>query len=156
MTNINELTAKLKAAEEVVELQRFKLERQAEDLHQAKSLESIHREKRYDAEREFDSYKHDAQKNSHRLAGEVCRLEDELEAAKSRIAELEARTITVKLPEGKDSPQGWKVDPEFISKVQDAIGYDEECQCWEGTPSMEMVEAVLIAAAGIKLQIEGE
>ncbi|WP_426345894.1 hypothetical protein [Cronobacter universalis] len=67
----------------------------------------------------------------------------------------EAGTLTVKLPEGKDSPQGWKVDPEFISKVQDAIGYDEECQCWEGTPSMEMVEAVLIAAADIQLKVEG-
>lgn len=77
-------------------------------------------------------------------------------SAQNYIAELEARTLDVKLPEGKDSPQGWKVDPDFISKVQDAIGYDEECQCWEGTPSMEMVEAVLIAAAGIKLQIEGE
>ena len=75
---------------------------------------------------------------------------DELE----RITELEARTLTVKLPEGKDSPQGWKVDPEFIRKVQDAIGYDEECQCWEGTPSMEIVEAVLIAAAGIHLKVE--
>ena len=98
MTNTNELTAKLKAAEETVELQRFKLERQAEDLHQAKSLESIHRDKRYEVEREFNSYKHDAETNSYRLAGEVCRLEDELEAAQSRIAELEARTLTVKLP----------------------------------------------------------
>jgi len=70
-----------------------------------------------------------------------------------RIAELEARTVSVNWPAPKDSAQGWKVDPEFISKVQDAIGYDEECQCWEGTPSMEMVEAVLIAAAGIKLEV---
>ena len=37
------LLDELEAAEELVELQRFKLERQAEDLHQAKSLESIHR-----------------------------------------------------------------------------------------------------------------
>lgn len=107
-------------------------------------------------------------------------LKKELEAAEKRIAELEAltseqdqrlisyaaiatknataaseaRTLTVKLPEGKDWPQGWKIDPEFISKVQDAIGYDEECQCWEGTPSMEIVEAVLIAAAGIQLKME--
>ncbi|EDN7207317.1 ead/Ea22-like family protein [Salmonella enterica] len=76
---------------------------------------------------------------------------DELEYAEKRIAELEAREMSVHWPAPKDSTQGWKVDPEFISKVQGAIGYDEECQCWEGTPSMEMVEAVLIAAAGFKL-----
>ncbi|MDW2761769.1 ead/Ea22-like family protein [Citrobacter freundii] len=72
---------------------------------------------------------------------------------RGRIEELESRTVSVHWPVPKDSTQGWKVDPEFISKVQDAIGYDEECQCWEGTPSMEMVESVLIAAAGIKLDV---
>lgn len=78
-----------------------------------------------------------------------------LAAAGKRIAaELEARTVSVHWPVPKDSTQGWKVDPEFISKVQDAIGYDEECQCWEGTPSMEMVESVLIAAAGIGVKGE--
>lgn len=43
---VDELVNALESAHELVELQRFKLERQAEDLHQAKSLESIHREKR--------------------------------------------------------------------------------------------------------------
>ncbi|WP_228312098.1 hypothetical protein [Klebsiella pneumoniae] len=69
-----------------------------------------------------------------------------------RIAELESRTV--KLPKPKNSDQGWKIDPEFINKVQDAIGYDDTCECWEGTPSMELVEAVLLAAAGIKVEAE--
>lgn len=78
---VDELVKALEALEELVELQRFKLERQAEDLHQAKSLESIHREKRYEAEREFSSYKERAESNTRRLAQDVCRLEDELQAA---------------------------------------------------------------------------
>ncbi|HAH0500287.1 MULTISPECIES: hypothetical protein [unclassified Citrobacter] len=86
---------------------------------------------------------------SEHVQRETKRLKDGLEAAEKRIAELEARELSVHWPEPKDYTQGWKIEPEFISKVQDAIGYDEECQCWEGTPSMEMVEAVLIAAAGI-------
>ncbi|MBP4108540.1 ead/Ea22-like family protein [Klebsiella pneumoniae] len=73
-------------------------------------------------------------------------------AAEKRIAELESRTV--KLPKPKNSDQGWKIDPEFINKVQDAIGYDDTCECWEGTPSMELVEAVLLAAAGIKVETE--
>lgn len=80
-------SSKLEALEELVELQRFKLERQAEDLYQAKSLESIHREKRYEVEREFSGYKERADSNTMRLAKEVCRLEDELEAAGIRISD---------------------------------------------------------------------
>ncbi|HBY5735674.1 TPA: ead/Ea22-like family protein [Klebsiella pneumoniae] len=71
---------------------------------------------------------------------------------RQRIAGLESRTV--KLPKPKNSDQGWKIDPEFINKVQDAIGYDDTCECWEGTPSMELVEAVLLAAAGIKVEAE--
>lgn len=67
-------------------------------------------------------------------------------------AELESRTV--KLPKPNNSDQGWKIDPEFINKVQDAIGYDDTCECWEGTPSMELVEVVLLAAAGIKVEAE--
>ncbi|MGE2187923.1 Uncharacterised protein [Enterobacter hormaechei] len=79
------LLDELEAAHELVELQRFKLERQAEDLHQAKSLESIHREKRFEVEREYSDYKHRAESNSMRLAKEVCFLEDALKAAGIRI-----------------------------------------------------------------------
>lgn len=75
------LLDELEAENELVELQRFKLERQEEDLHQAKSLESIHREKRLEVEREFRDYKERAESNQMRLAKEVCRLEDELKAA---------------------------------------------------------------------------
>lgn len=75
------LLDELEAANELVELQRFKLERQAEDLHQAKSLESIHREKRLEVEREFRDYKDRAESNQMRMAKDVCRLEDELQAA---------------------------------------------------------------------------
>lgn len=82
---VDELVKALETLEELVELQRFKLERQAEDLHQAKSLESIHREKRCEVEREFSSYKERADSNTMRLAQEVCRLEDELQAAGIRI-----------------------------------------------------------------------
>lgn len=76
-----ELLDELDAANELVELQRFKLERQAEDLHQAKSLEGIHRGKRLEVEREFRDYKDRAESNQMRLAKDVCRLEDELQAA---------------------------------------------------------------------------
>lgn len=79
--NVLALLDELEASKELVELQRFKLERQAEDLHQAKSLESIHREKRFEVEREYSDYKHRAESNSMRLAKEVCRLEDALQAA---------------------------------------------------------------------------
>lgn len=78
---VDELVRALEAANELVELQRFKLERQAEDLHQAKSLESIHREKRLEVERDFRDYKDRAESNQMRLSKEVCRLEDELQAA---------------------------------------------------------------------------
>ena len=79
------LLDELEAAHELVELQRFKLERQAEDLHQVKSLDSIHREKRFEVEREYSDYKHRAESNSMRLAKEVCFLEDALKAAGIRI-----------------------------------------------------------------------
>lgn len=88
-------------------------------------------------------------------AQKIQALLDELEAKDKQIAELEAPDLNGRFPLPKDSSQGWKIDPEFISKIQDAIGYDEECQCWEGSPSMEMVEAVLIAAAAIKLHERG-
>lgn len=82
----------------------------------------------------------------------ILALVEALEKAQQRITQLESRTV--KLPKPKNSDQGWKIDPEFINKVQDAIGYDDTCECWEGTPSMELVEAVLLAAADIKVEAE--
>ncbi len=79
------LLDELEATHELVELQRFKLERQAEDLHQAKSLERIHLRERLEAEQELRGYKERADSNSMRLAEKVCRLEDELEAAQKRV-----------------------------------------------------------------------
>lgn len=83
---------------------------------------------------------------------EALALVEALEKAQQRITQLESRTV--KLPKPKDSDPGWKIDPEFISKVQNEIGYDDQCECWEGTPSMEVVEAVLLAAAGVKMEAE--
>lgn len=95
----NALLDELEASQELVELQRFKLERQAEDLHQAKSLESIHRERRFEVEQEFSDYKYRADSNSNRLATEVCRLEDKLEIAEAQLAELVAAGIITKVGE---------------------------------------------------------
>ncbi|HCJ2171962.1 TPA: hypothetical protein NQR38_004650 [Klebsiella pneumoniae] len=99
-----------------------------------------------------DGYVLEALKNTqteNELArGQLVILQRTLLNQQRKIAELESRTV--QLPKPKDSDPGWKIDPEFISKVQNAIGYDDLCECWEGTPSMEQVEAVLPAAAGIK------
>ncbi|WP_253893494.1 DUF551 domain-containing protein [Serratia marcescens] len=46
-------------------------------------------------------------------------------------------------PEAKDKSQGWKIDPEYLHAIADAVGSSDD----EGTPSMELVEAVLLAAA---------
>lgn len=96
------------------------------------------------------------QKEAGESPGErVSTLEGQLEQAMTRIAELETVSggsphVILTVPRSAETEQGWKVDPEFISRIQDEIGDDEECQCWEGTPSMEVVEAVLLAAAAIK------
>lgn len=103
-----------------------------------------------------DGYVLEALKNTqteNELArGQLVILQRTLLNQQRKIAELESRTV--QLPKPKDSDPGWKIDPEFISKVQNAIGYDDQCECWEGTPSMEVVEAVLLAAAGIKMEVE--
>ena len=103
-----------------------------------------------------DGYVLEALKNTqteNELArGQLVILQRTLLNQQRKIAELESRTVT--LPKPKDSDPGWKIDPEFISKVQNAIGYDDQCECWEGTPSMEVVEAGLLAAAGIKMEVE--
>jgi len=63
-----------------------------------------------------------------------------LEAAQSRIAELEARTLTVNMPEYRNSPDM------HTKQFYEAIGFNQGLDA--------CIEAIL--DAGIKLQIEGE
>lgn len=135
---VGELVKALESAQELVELQRFKLERQAEDLYQAKSLESIHRDKRFEVEREFSSYKDSAERNTSRLAQEVCDLEDKLEAAEKRIAELERGSKVIKCWSCKKSVT--------IDQVTAEDGFCPSCNCGIDLEDYETAELV---AAGI-------
>ncbi|WP_413715459.1 hypothetical protein IBZ12_21455 [Serratia ureilytica] len=57
-------------------------------------------------------------------------------------AELEARLTTpVRLPAAKDPSQGWTIDPDYLSAIAEKVGQAED----GGSPSMETVEAVLLA-----------
>ncbi|MBO1810915.1 ead/Ea22-like family protein [Serratia ureilytica] len=57
-------------------------------------------------------------------------------------AELEARLTTLgRLPAAKDTSRGWTIDPDYLSAIAEKVGYAED----EGSPSMETVEAVLLA-----------
>lgn len=57
-------------------------------------------------------------------------------------AELEARLTTpARFPAAKDNSQGWTIDPDYLSAIAEKVGYSED----EGIPSMETVEAVLLA-----------
>ncbi|MGP0838140.1 ead/Ea22-like family protein [Serratia sp. CY85251] len=57
-------------------------------------------------------------------------------------AELEARLTTpVRLPAAKDTSQGWTIDPDYLSAIAEKVGHSED----EESPSMETVEAVLLA-----------
>ncbi len=57
-------------------------------------------------------------------------------------AELEARLTTpVRLPAAKDTSRGWTIDPDYLSAIAEKVGHSED----EGSPSMETVEAVLLA-----------
>lgn len=111
MTNTNELTAKLKVAAIAV-----------------KETRGIARYTKATT----------ARQNFEKLATEdnVLALIEALEAAQSRIAELEARTLTVKLPDYRGSYK-----EAFASEVEHHV-------------RIELGK--LAAAAGIKLQIEGE
>ncbi|MFP7606846.1 hypothetical protein [Serratia quinivorans] len=68
---------------------------------------------------------------------DYCQRSPELDA---RIAPAEPETA---FPAARDKSQGWKIDPEYLQSIVDAVGCSDD----EGTPSMEMVEAVLLAAA---------
>ncbi len=70
----------------------------------------------------------------------VLALLEALETAQSRIAELEARTLTVNLPDYRNSPDM------HTKQFYEAIGFNQGLDA--------CIEAIL--AAGIKLQIEGE
>ncbi|HDT2960331.1 hypothetical protein ACK6TC_12265 [Enterobacter hormaechei] len=135
------------------ELEALKLANAAQDDHinQQQDRIDLLEKGNNEAARQINSWRRLAKQNIAEREKDV----SELNIARKRIAELEAREVNGRFPLPKDSSQGWKIDPEFIGKIQDAIGYDEECQCWEGSPSMEMVEAVLIAAAAIKMDERG-
>ncbi|EJG2384915.1 hypothetical protein AM391_RS02975 [Kluyvera ascorbata] len=75
----------------------------------------------------------------------------ELLVAKDRIAELESRTVTVNpYPLATDKSQGWTIHPDFLHQIGERISDDEEN--YDSRPSMEMVEAVLLAAGGINAE----
>ncbi|WP_282676899.1 hypothetical protein [Serratia marcescens] len=57
------------------------------------------------------------------------------------LANREAQPVAYPAP--KDTSQGWKIDPEYLHSIADAVGSSDD----EGAPSMELVEAVLLAAA---------
>lgn len=135
------------------ELEALKLANAAQDDHINQQQDRIDLLEKWnnEAARQINSWRRLAKQNIAEREKDV----SELNIARKRIAELEAREVNGRFPLPKDSSQGWKIDPKFISKIQDAIGHDEECQCWEGSPSMEMVEAVLIAAAAIKMDERG-
>ncbi|EMB4340267.1 ead/Ea22-like family protein [Citrobacter freundii] len=67
---------------------------------------------------------------------------------------LESRTVTVNpYPLATDKSQGWTIHPDLLHQIRERIGDDAEN--YDFSPSMEMVESVLLAAAGIQV-IEGE
>ena len=75
----------------------------------------------------------------------------ELLVAKDRIAELESRIVTVNpYPLATDKSQGWTIHPDFLHQIGERISDDEEN--YDSRPSMEMVEAVLLAAGGINAE----
>ena len=81
----------------------------------------------------------------------MMQLSNELVMAKQRIAELESRTVTVNpYPLATDKSQGWTIHPDFLHQIGERISDDEEN--YDSRPSMEMVEAVLLAAGGINAE----
>lgn len=66
---------------------------------------------------------------------------------------LESRTVTVNpYPLATDKSQGWTIHPDFLHQIRERIGDDAEN--YDFSPSMEMVEAVLIAVVGIQVTEE--
>lgn len=99
-----------------------------------------------------------------RLCRESNSLHDRLKAAEKRSAELETLlernkmraeklgellATPVRLPVAKDKSQGWTIDPDYLSAIAAKVGHSED----EGSPSMETVEAVLLAAG---FTVEGD
>jgi len=69
-----------------------------------------------------------------------------------RNIELEKRLATpVRLPAANDKSQGWTIDPAYLSTIAEKVGSSED----EGNPSMEIVEAILLAA-GFAVTVEGD
>ncbi|HAM5330739.1 TPA: hypothetical protein IB053_002404 [Escherichia coli] len=83
-------------------------------------------------------------------------LREALEAAEQRIAELEARTLTVKLP---NSCEHDVMAPVAAFMYEDGYEFDQEDYTAVAGRVRSELETVLrraLRAAGIKLQIEGE
>ena len=121
MTNITELTAKLKAAA-------LKAKAATEDYAAGRiSITTC-----YSECAEFNSLTDGPD--------QILPLIEALEAAQSRIAELEARTLTVTLPEYRNSPDM------HTKQFYEAIGFNQGLDAC----------ADVMCTAGIKLQIEGE
>ncbi|ARF48859.1 hypothetical protein [Pantoea stewartii] len=53
----------------------------------------------------------------------------------------------VELPEAKDKSQGWKIDPDYLSRIAEHIGDSEE---HGAPPCLEHIEAVLLAVKEVK------
>ncbi|BEM75147.1 hypothetical protein SME36J_45700 [Serratia marcescens] len=69
-------------------------------------------------------------------------MEKELRDKDARIEHLESKLATpVRLPAAKDTSRGWTIDPDYLSAIAQKVGYSEDKE----SPSMETVEAVLLA-----------
>ena len=139
MTNTNELTAKLKAAAQDEIMCREACD--TSDLWQDEaSPENVLAltEALEAAEKLIDTLRQDKDKVIDMSIERVNKLLSRAEAAEKRIAELEARTLTVKLPSLKQTESG-----ERYVWSDGVYNYQQD-----------VVEA--LAAAGISMKIEGE
>lgn len=165
MADINELTAKLKAAAIYEQLHTFMAVKPGEILEMTEALEAA--EKRIaELELELSRYSMSAGEADQRRC-ESRAVREALGFGKdaddvapidllNRIAELEARTLTVKLPDGCEHDV---MAPVAAFMYEDCYEFDQEDYTAVAVRVRSELETVLrraLRAAGIKLQIEGE